>query len=277
MKYVIDSTQRKDRWKNAFPDDVQIVSELDVASIAITRDDIVFAHTTTDFRLSPTGDGNDPISLFRRIIPITQEDAPLFFMYSGNGIGTAYEKPWINLCVTTALPGFPTDRVKVIRDVINQTGSAQDLAAIINDCLTQWRYEQQNIGDSVGNDAGMTTSNAPASAGYSARDPSAFLALRLLCEAWEQVSLKKELTVCDITIHAPVSIWQWLGLFGITKPHDETKKADAQMIDQVAGMIGSGDIRTKAKAVLEAANGTGDLTEAIGEFLKPKQVNSAPQ
>lgn len=268
MKYVIDSTQRKTRWKNAFPYDVRVVTDLEVGSITINRDDIVFAHTPTDFRLGSTGDGNDRISQFRRIIPIIQEEAPLFFMYSGNGIGFTYEKPWIDLCVTIALPGFPTDRVKVIRDVIHQTGSAQDLAATINDCLTQWRMEQPDVGASVGNDASKTTSNASASAGYSMRDPSAFLALRLLCDAYDMNLLGVGQKKYTPPIHPSErfvfdcpDLAEWFDLLGATAP---SGNQDAPAIEAFGKLMG--EAGEKAEALARAIVSNTDLSKAVADY-----------
>lgn len=269
MNYVIDRTPRGPIWIGCFePGQAQLVISLQAPLPVINREDVVFAHTDTDFDLGPTGAGLDSISQFRRHLPINRANAPLIIMYTGNGLSDEEGQEWIDLCVNEALPGFPADRVKFIRDPIPRQVDPAVLTSITNECLPQWRLEQQNVEASLGDEAGTTTSNASASAGYSVRDPSAFLALRLLCDAWEQVTVMKEPTVHGITIHAPMDFSKWLAPFGGSSTGD---------IERVVGMIGSGDIRTKAKAVLESANGTGDLTEAIGEFLKPKQVNSAPQ
>lgn len=96
------------------------------------------------------------------------------------------------------------------------------------------------------------------------------LAFRLLCEAakvvaeentkrkakGEQTSITAALS--GITIHAPKDLGEWLAPFGKSTPEE---------ISQVAGMIGSGDVKKAAGHVLEAVNGHGDLADAITKFL----------
>lgn len=268
MNYIIDSTLRGDKWIECFgKGEAQLVTQLNAHLPVIGNDDVVFAHTPTDFVLGPTGDGIDPVSQFRKRLPTNRADAPLIIMYTGDGLSDEEGQEWIDICAVEALPGFPADRVKFIRDPIPRQVNPAVLTAITNECLPQWRLEQQNVVASTNNNEGVAMPNAPASAGYSMRDSSAFLALRLLCEAWEQVTVKKEPTVSGITIHAPTDFSKWLAPFGGSTTGD---------IERVVGMVGYGDIRTKAKAVLDAANEKGDLQEAITEFLKLKQVNSAP-
>lgn len=97
------------------------------------------------------------------------------------------------------------------------------------------------------------------------------LAFRLLCEATkvvaeentkrtakdEQTSNTAELS--NITIHAPKDLSEWLAPFGKSKPEE---------IPQVASMVGSGVVKEAAEKVLNAVNGSGDLPEAITDFLK---------
>lgn len=97
------------------------------------------------------------------------------------------------------------------------------------------------------------------------------LAFRLLCEATsiveeesakrmakgEQTSNTAELST--ITIHAPTGLDAWLAPFGKSKPEE---------ISQVAGLVGSGVVKEAAEKVLNAVNRSGDLSEAIADFLK---------
>ena len=97
------------------------------------------------------------------------------------------------------------------------------------------------------------------------------LAFRLLCEATKVVAeentqrtAKGEQTsntteLASITIYAPSSVAEWLAPFGKSKPEE---------ISQVAGMVGSGVVKEAAEKVLNAVNGSGDLPEAITDFLK---------
>ena len=95
------------------------------------------------------------------------------------------------------------------------------------------------------------------------------LAFRLLCEAYKCKRIDNKNDCEGIEIHAPEGIGQWLAPFGKVEGGDDAAKAKA--IDEVAGMIGSGEVKKRAKAVLEAGNGTGDLKKAIGEFLNPEE------
>jgi hypothetical protein len=99
------------------------------------------------------------------------------------------------------------------------------------------------------------------------------LAFRLLCEAakavqeenkkrkanGEQASATAKLS--SITIHAPKDIGEWLAPFGGKGEED---------IPRMAGMIGSRDVRTAARNILNLVNGKGDLSDAITKFLKPE-------
>lgn len=89
------------------------------------------------------------------------------------------------------------------------------------------------------------------------------LAFRFLCEATKACDgkpQKENAFDTGLTIHAPHDLGEWLIPFG-KKPEDEGAN------DQVAGMIGSDEIKKKAKAVLDAVNGSGKLDEAIDAFL----------
>ena len=100
------------------------------------------------------------------------------------------------------------------------------------------------------------------------------LAFRLLCEAAKVVAeenakrtAKGEQTsntaaLSGITIHAPKDLGEWLAPFG-------------KEISQVAGMIGSGDVKEAAGHVLEAVNGHGDLADAITKFLNLSEIQNS--
>lgn len=106
------------------------------------------------------------------------------------------------------------------------------------------------------------------------------LAFRLLCEATKAIDeanaereksgqqATKSAELSGITIHAPTELKDWLAPFG-KESGDAT--ATAIVIDNVAGLIGSGDIKTRAKAVLDAVSGNGEtLKNAIEAFLNPE-------
>ncbi|MBE0541753.1 MAG: hypothetical protein IH623_10245 [Verrucomicrobia bacterium] len=104
------------------------------------------------------------------------------------------------------------------------------------------------------------------------------LAFRLLCEAAKVVaeentrrSAKGEQTsntveLSGIIIHAPKDLGEWLAPFG---------KSESEEIPQVAGMIGSGDVKTAAENVLKAVNEDGNLSEAITKFLNPSVIQNS--
>lgn len=98
------------------------------------------------------------------------------------------------------------------------------------------------------------------------------LAFRLLCEATKVVAAEntKRTTNAEqesntaelsgITIHAPKHIGEWLSPFG-----ENSSETD---IPKVAGMIGSGYVKTAAENVLKAVVQNQDPSEAITNFLK---------
>jgi hypothetical protein len=94
------------------------------------------------------------------------------------------------------------------------------------------------------------------------------LAFRLLCEAWKIKKIDRKENCEGITIHAPEKLEQWLAPFGIKFGDINKNELVVEAIEQVAGMIGSGDIKTMAKAVLETADSKGkDLEKVILDFL----------
>lgn len=90
-------------------------------------------------------------------------------------------------------------------------------------------------------------------------------ALRLLCEAWEQVEVKKEQELNGIVIHSPGSdAKKWFDPFG-TGPSEDNA-------DKIAALMGEAEER--ASAVLLAVVTNGDMAGRIGEFLRPKPEGS---
>ncbi len=87
-------------------------------------------------------------------------------------------------------------------------------------------------------------------------DVSAQFAFRLLCEAWQFCGGEKCRDCQGIVIHAPLTLDDWLAPFG---------KSAVTDIPHVASMIGT--TKAPATAVLNAANGQGNLTTAIQAFL----------
>jgi hypothetical protein len=93
------------------------------------------------------------------------------------------------------------------------------------------------------------------------------IAFRLLCDAYKFRKIDNQSKCGGIEIHAPEDIGQWLAPFG--KEPGDNDAAKAKAIDDVASMIGSGDIKTKAKAVLETANFNDEkLRIAVKGFLE---------
>jgi hypothetical protein len=98
------------------------------------------------------------------------------------------------------------------------------------------------------------------------------LAFRLLCEATKVVAeentkraAKGEQTSnsaewSNIIIHAPKNLAEWLAPFG--------ENLGERNIPMISGTIGSDSLKTAAEQVLYAANGRGDLSQAIIDFLK---------
>jgi hypothetical protein len=93
------------------------------------------------------------------------------------------------------------------------------------------------------------------------------MAFRLLCEtkqACGRDSKKEDYNGTGITIHAPMILEDWLVPFG-------KHPTDADAIDHVAGMIGSSDIETRVKTILDAvcveSQGAEKVLDAIGVFL----------
>lgn len=86
------------------------------------------------------------------------------------------------------------------------------------------------------------------------------LAFRLLCEAKQICGSDPKKEFAGITVYSPMSIDDWLRPFGV---------ANSDRIADVAGKVGSGDIKDKATAVLNAARGEAGLkvAEAISDFL----------
>lgn len=93
------------------------------------------------------------------------------------------------------------------------------------------------------------------------------LAFGLLCEAkqaCEDGVQKDNFNGSGITIHAPMSIEDWLDPFG-------KKREDNNAIHEVAGIISSGEINinTKVKTILESVTKNGDILQAtIEDFFK---------
>lgn len=94
-------------------------------------------------------------------------------------------------------------------------------------------------------------------------DPEPTLAFRLLCEAKKKCGRDDTSSLNDLTIHAPKDITEWLAPFG----EFDSDYIPAR-ISEVTAMIGGGDNKDKAEIVLKAANGDGDLLDAVDEFLK---------
>ena len=86
-----------------------------------------------------------------------------------------------------------------------------------------------------------------------------FLALRLLCEARRECGDSQKIDIHGFTIHAPVTVKDWLTPFG---------KADESQISGLASLMGTGEIVTKAEAVFNAVKEHADLSTPITEFLK---------
>lgn len=99
--------------------------------------------------------------------------------------------------------------------------------------------------------------------------PVNLLAFRLLCEAKQACGIESKAEINGITVHAPENIGHWLAPFG---------KSKVEHIGEVAVMIGNGELKTKAKAVLdavlEAVSSEEKLNLAIGEFLKTTASDS---
>lgn len=85
-------------------------------------------------------------------------------------------------------------------------------------------------------------------------------AFRLLCDAKRLCGEAPFLTLHGITIHAPVSISDWLNPFGVSDP---------DKMPEVASRIGSGEDQRKAQTVLRAVigNDSSALQKAINDFL----------
>lgn len=86
-------------------------------------------------------------------------------------------------------------------------------------------------------------------------------AFRLLCEAYLLCNGETKKEIEGISIHAPMSLKDWLAPFG-AKPEDDNA------IDEIAAMIGTGEIQTKVKNVLRAVGEKAqDLKSPINAFL----------
>lgn len=86
-------------------------------------------------------------------------------------------------------------------------------------------------------------------------DSSAKFAFRLLCEAWLISGGEAIKEFPNITIHAPVTLRDWLAPFGKSSEHD---------IPNVAAMVGA---EAEVAAVLNAAKRGGNLAAAIKAYL----------
>lgn len=84
------------------------------------------------------------------------------------------------------------------------------------------------------------------------------LAMRLLCEAKHVCGAEGSGELDGIAIRAPMTLQEWLAPFG---------KREAKDIEEVASMIGGGDIKAKAQAVLDAVRKNGDVQGAVSGFL----------
>jgi hypothetical protein len=252
--FVIDSTQRP--WENldlttVLPGAlIQLVHCLDPNNLPeISSDDHVLCHTHA--RVSDNQDhpdfclaGFDNMFLHSEVIKafcenlsnlITNGGLPMIWLFTGGGIDPRAINAWEFKARTLIglLPDVQANRIKFWCP-ISQTIPSDNLKSLIVALLER---------------------GAPT-------DPTPTLAFRLLCEAWKIKNIDKNAKCGDIEIHAPEGLEQWLAPFG-KKPEDD------KVIEQVAGMIGSDNIqKTKAEAVLKAANGDGKLEEAIPAFLK---------
>lgn len=92
--------------------------------------------------------------------------------------------------------------------------------------------------------------------------PDARLALRLLCEAWEQVHVLHEPNPNGIAIHPLASLADWLA------PFDPSGATDDERIVEVGTMLGGGDLKISAETVLKAVAAQTGLKAAIEEFLR---------
>ena len=86
------------------------------------------------------------------------------------------------------------------------------------------------------------------------------LALRLLCEAWSEVNLKKNKTLSGFPVHAPSKLDDWLA------PFAPEGNDDAAKIASVVSNMGDNDTKEKVRNVLESANT--DPTAAVKVLLK---------
>lgn len=79
-------------------------------------------------------------------------------------------------------------------------------------------------------------------------DPTAPLAFRLLCEAWEEVNIKGNTSLSDLPITAPENPSDWLAPF----VRAEGRPAS---IEEVVALMVDGDFKGKVKGVLDATDG----------------------
>jgi len=88
-----------------------------------------------------------------------------------------------------------------------------------------------------------------------------FLAFSLLCEAYLLCDGEPSREVHGITIHAPTALKDWLAPF-------EINHEDENATNQLAGMIGTGELKTKVTDVLQAVmKEDNNLKSAIEAFL----------
>lgn len=98
------------------------------------------------------------------------------------------------------------------------------------------------------------------------RNNESEFAFRLLCEAWEQVEIKKQSKLHEITIHSPSDdAKNWFKPFEFEPSVDNAKK--------IAALMGTNQER--AKAVLLAVVNKELLADPIEAFLHPKATDVA--
>lgn len=139
MKYVIDTTERGGAWTGAFGGGLVLVHVEDIsARYELSEEDVIFAHTPTDFCLGNPASRNVNISAFIAAVLRTigsPKGSPLFVLYSGDGFNDREKEATITQCVASALPNYPRTRVDVFLDSFDREEDPTALRATIHRAL----------------------------------------------------------------------------------------------------------------------------------------------
>jgi hypothetical protein len=122
MKYIIDTTDRSGVWREAFPNGLLVVSEIAtdaISKIIFQTEDIIFAHTPTDFPADGTRFTCEKTPLFLKRLRDSVVRVP-FVMYGGERYHATLYNGWKQYALKcqSLLQDYPDNFLRFIEDRI---------------------------------------------------------------------------------------------------------------------------------------------------------------